>query len=382
VIATTGQAPSAAETPARVSGIPIRNVWHMLLYAWNELPVNRHSNVDVDQSPSLDALLATMLASLMKQRLRIGLGRSYIDERQLLRGIRGRIDFTESVTKLAFENGKAYCKYQSFTRNAPKNQIVRSTLTRLVQTGDFGPDKARAEELRQSLRRLVRDLDGVDVIEVTAAFIRRQNLGRNDADYRLMLAICDLVHQRQMPTEQAGSRTLLGLDRDTLTLYKIFERFVANFYRFQLRKWTVRVQHTLHWHTTKTSEFLPAMVADLLLENRDDGQSIVLDTKFTPNCLAQGRSDKLVFDSSHLYQIYAYLRSQEHLSEKLRFASGILLYPTVQWALSERIELQGHLIRLETIDLSKLWKTIEEKLVELIPGKSVSASQDLELTQP
>jgi 5-methylcytosine-specific restriction enzyme subunit McrC len=347
----------------------------MLLYAWNEVPIHRHSNVDADQSPGLDALLATILASLLKQRLRIGLGRSYIDEEQLLRGIRGRIDFSESTKKLAFENGQAYCKYESFTINAPKNQIIRSTLMRLVQTGDFGPEKARAEELRQSLRRVVRDLDGIDVVEANSAFIRRQHLGPNDADYRLMLAICDLVHQRQMPTEQAGSRRLLGLDRDTLTLYRIFERFVANFYRFQLKKWTVMPQRTLRWHTTKTSEFLPTMVADLLLESQDDGRSIILDTKFTPNCLARGRSDRFVFESSHLYQIYAYLRSQEHLSQNLRFASGILLYPTVQWELSERIEVQGHSIRLETIDLSAPWMAIEEKLLKLVSGEVAVASQ-------
>jgi 5-methylcytosine-specific restriction enzyme subunit McrC len=339
----------------------------MLLYAWNELPVQRHSNVDVDQSPSLDALLASILASLMQQRLRIGLGRGYINEEQLLRGIRGRIDFTESVKRLAFESGQAYCKYQNFTENVPKNQIIRSTLMRLIQTGDFGPDNGRTDLLKQGLRRLVRDLDGIDFIEISSAHIRRQDLGRNDADYRVMLAICDLVHQRQMPTEQVGPRRLLGLDRDALTLYRIFERFVANFYRFHLKNWTVRPQHLLYWHTTKASAFLPAMVADLLLTNQEN-HSIVLDTKFTPNCLTPGRSDKLVFDSSHLYQMYAYLRSQEHLSEQLRISSGILLYPTVQWNLSERIEVQGHLIRFETVELSTPWEVIEEKLLELIPG--------------
>ena len=361
---------NAGDAPARVSGVPIRNIWYMLLYAWNEVPVRQYLNVDVDQSPSLDALLATILALSMRQRLRIGLGRSYINEEQLLRGIRGRIDFVESVKRLAFESGQAYCRFQRFTTNAPKNQIIRTTLMRLVQTGNFGPEKSRAEELRQRLRRLIRDLDGVDVIEVSSALIRRQQLGRNDADYRLMLAICDLVLQRQMPTEEAGSNRLLGLDRDTLTLHKIFERFVANFYRFHLKEWSVSAQHPLQWHTAKTSQFLPGMVADVVLRHRAGGQTIVLDTKFTPNSLAHGRSDKLVFDSSHLYQMYAYLRSQEHLSERLGTASGILLYPTVQWHLSEQIEVQGHLIRFETIDLSEPWKAIEAKLLELIPDEN------------
>jgi 5-methylcytosine-specific restriction enzyme subunit McrC len=314
----------------------------------------------------LDALLATILASLIQQRLRIGLGRSYVNEDQLLRSIRGRIDFPESLNKMAFENGQANCRFQRFTTDAPKNQIVRSTLMRMTQAGDFGPEKARAEELRQRLRRLIRNLDGVDVIEVSSAFIRRQQLGRNDADYRLMLAICDLVFQRQMPTEEAGPKRLPGLDRDTLTLYRMFERFVANFYRSHLKDWFVTAQHPLRWHTTKASQFMPAMVADLVLQHRRDGGTIVLDTKFTPNSLTYGRSDKLVFDSSHLYQMYAYLRSQEHLSDSLRAASGILLYPAVQWHLSESAELQGHTIRFETVDLSEPWKVIETKLMALI----------------
>jgi 5-methylcytosine-specific restriction enzyme subunit McrC len=367
LVATMDSSPlNEGSQPTTAAGVPIRNMWHMLLYAWNEVPVRQDLNVDVDNSPSLDALLASILALLIQQRLRVGLGRSYISEGRLLRGIRGRVDFSESLKKMAFETGQAYCRFQTFTTNAPKNQIVRSTLMYLVQAGDFGPEKVRAEELRQTLRRLVRYLDGVDLIEVTSAFIRRQHLGRNDRNYSLMLAICDLVLQRQMPTEHVGSKPLLGLDRDSLTLYRIFERFVATFYRIHLKDWFVRAQHPLQWHTAKSSQFLPTMVTDLLLRHRGDGRSIVLDTKFTPNSLVRGRSEKLVFDSSHLYQMYAYLRSQEHVSETLRTASGILLYPTVQWHLSEQVQLQGHSIRLETLDLSESWKVIEARLLELI----------------
>jgi hypothetical protein len=70
--------------------------------------------------------------------------------------------------------------------------------------------------------------------------------------------------------------------------------------------------------------------------------------------------------------MYAYLRSQENVSETLRTASGILLYPTVQWHLSEQVEIQGHSIRLETVDLSQPWKAIEARLLELISGDHTS----------
>ncbi len=349
-----------------VADIPIANIWHMLLYAWNEVPLRHRVDVDVDRSPSLDALLASCLAGLIQQRLRIGLGRSYVNDDGVLRGIRGRIDFAESVKKMTFETGQAYCRFQTYTANAPKNQIVRSVLMNLAQTGNFGPDRAPAEKLRQQLRRIVRDLDGVDVIEATSALIRRQHLGRNDSDYRLMLAICDLVLQRQMPTEQFGARAFHGLDRDQLTLHRIYERFVANFYRSRLGNWEVGVQKRLQWRAVKSSEFMPEMVLDLFLENRDDKRAFVIDTKFTAKSLISGRSEKLVFDSSHLYQMYAYLRTQEDLSPHHRNACGIILYPAARWHPSERMEIQGHVIRIETVNLAQPWGEIEKRLEDLL----------------
>src|SRR5690606_25772020 len=46
-------------------GIPIRNLWHMLLYAWNEPPDSPYRKIVGDEpGPSLDALLAISLARL------------------------------------------------------------------------------------------------------------------------------------------------------------------------------------------------------------------------------------------------------------------------------------------------------------------------------
>src|SRR4030095_14321528 len=142
----TATEPLAEEvTTAR---IPIRNLWHMLLYAWNEVVLKNQWHSEIETSPSLDALLASILAKLVQQRLRIGLGRSYTNDARLLRGIRGRVDFTESLKKLAFENGQAHCRYQTYSHNVPKNQIIRSTLARLVQTGQFGTNRIPADALR------------------------------------------------------------------------------------------------------------------------------------------------------------------------------------------------------------------------------------------
>ena len=348
-------------------GIPIRNIWHMLLYAWNEIPLKNHrAMADAESARTLDALLASILMKLMQGRLRIGLGGDYVPEDGTLRGIRGRINFADSLKHRTFEHGEAQCEYQHYSANAPKNQIIRTTLARLNQTGQFGPDTSQANALRHRLRWLVRNLDGIDTIEITSDLIHRQQLGRNDSDYRVMLDICSLILQRQMPTESPGGHSLPAIDRDALVLHHVYERFVANFYRSHLDGWVVTPQKRLEWHEKYSNPYLPSMVPDLVLQEKSKSQLIVLDTKFTANSLTQNQWGKQIFDSSHLYQLYAYLKSQEHVSEPHRNASGILLYPAIHERFSERIELQDHVMRVECIDLTAPWQEIERQLLELV----------------
>lgn len=356
-------------------GIPIRNVWHMLLYAWNEVPLDQVrgwplQHAALERAPTLDALLALVLIRLIQQRLRIGLGHEYIEETNSLRGIRGRINFAETINQHALERGQLICQFQGYHLNSLKNQIIRSTLARLVKVGEFGPDTALVREIQQKLRLLLRDLDGIDFIELTPDLIRRQLYARSghDHDYRLMLSICDLILQRQIPGDPEGrTRALVPMiDRELLVLYKIYERFVANFYRMHLKGWEVSAQKRLEWHAAEANERLPLMIPDIVLQDRSTRRMIVLDTKFTAQSLTENQWGKAIFDSSHLYQLYAYLKSQEHISEVHRTAAGILLYPAVRNRFSERVKLQDQVIRIESVDLAAPWQEIEGQLLELV----------------
>ncbi len=350
-------------------GIPIRNLWHMLLYAWDEVPLNtlrQLTQEEVEEAPTLDALFASLLIKLMQGRLRIGLGRNYVDARQRLAGIRGRIDFGESLKYGTVERGEAVCDFQFYSANELGNQIIRSTLMRLAQTGQFKPETGSVKELRHQLRRLIRDLDGIDLIELTPDLIHRQQTRHHDRDYRLMLSICDLILQRQMPGSPEGRATVPALESEALILYRIYERFVANFYRIHLTDWEVGAQRRLDWHAKERNEHLPVMIPDLFLQEKSSGQIIVLDTKFTAKSLTENQWGKPIFDSSHLYQLYAYLKSQEHVSVSHRTATGILLYPAIRATLSEKVEFQDHTLRIETVDLTAPWQEIEKGLIELI----------------
>ena len=104
------------------SNIPIRNIWHMLVYAVNfEVKINRNRQI-FESAPSIQYLLASILARLVQQRLRVGLGRDFERDIQLLNRLRGRIDFGMSVKGLTLQKNKLTA---NFLNSTPTYQKIR-----------------------------------------------------------------------------------------------------------------------------------------------------------------------------------------------------------------------------------------------------------------
>lgn len=347
------------------TGIPIRNLWYMLLYVWSAWDKFDRWQSEVEKAPTLDALFALILSAQIQQRLRIGLGRDYRREENEVYGIRGRIDFNETLKRLSIPHGRTFSQYSVFHANVLKNQIIRSTLIRLVQKGDFGIHSFDAEWLRKKLRRLVREMEGIDYIELKPASIRREQLKQKDADYRIMLSLCYLIFLRQMPRETTGANFLPELNRDTFLLYDIYEKFVAAFYKRHLDGWNVWPQQIIQWPAETASKYLPVMKPDLTLQHQESKRLIILDTKFTKSSLVTGRFGNVTYARDHLFQIYAYLKSQEGRSMHHKEAIGVLLYPEVEKRLHEKVKIQGHEINWITIDLSQPWESIERDLLSI-----------------
>jgi hypothetical protein len=59
-----------------------------------------------------------------------------------------------------------------------------------------------------------------------------------------------------------------------------------------------------------------------------------------------------------------YIRSST--KEKSVPTQGMLLYPTVNNEINDSGKIEGNLIRVATIDLSKDWKEIESSMLDLV----------------
>ena len=165
---------------------------------------------------------------------------------------------------------------------------------------------------------------------------------------------------------------------------KLFETAVGGFYDTLLspQGWLVRTGRRIDWQideiTPGMAAILPSMQTDIVLERpavqgHKNRSRTVIDTKFT-HILIKGQHGDPSIRSGYLYQIYAYLRSQERDGAPPSLnASGLLLHPSVNGEIDEAATIQGHRIRFATVDLGANSQTIRSRLLKLANTGSLVA---------
>ena len=203
------------------------------------------------------------------------------------------------------------------------------------------------------------------------------NVGWVDAHERQMLAAASLALNLAIPTEQSGLALLPIVNRSETEGWKLYENAVAGFYDVALshRGWKLRRGSHIQWPASDPTPglhaIMPEMITDIVLERRDHitpatGQRIVIDTKFT-SIIAHGQFGRQILKSGHMYQLYAYLRSQERPGDSIsRHATGVLLYPSLGDYYCESATIQGHRVTFATVDLAGDSQTIRSQLLRIV----------------
>jgi 5-methylcytosine-specific restriction enzyme subunit McrC len=362
--------------------IPVRNAWHLLLYAWDLAQWKDKFQGDSESAPNLVSLLAQILVRCCQDLFRQQLGREFRSTTRDIAGLRGKIDISSTFKRDGFRQGRLVCRFNELNIDTPRNRIIKATLERLVRDNTLGlgtPNKQNAQDLRHNLRSAYQTMMGVSSIRLQPSDFSRLQLGRNDMRYQLPLAICRMLYFTRMPTETAGDRLITALLRDQIAFPALFEAFVRNYLRMTMREWHVRIEQ-MNWPAEVYSPWIPGMKTDVSMDIGDPlPRRIVLDTKYYRKHVDGQFEGSQKFHSANLYQMYAYLRTQEHRSPAHFSAAGVLLYPTSTGSINEAFRVQGHSIRVATLDLSKAWSDIEDDLTAIV---RVSAAEALGLNVP
>ncbi|MCR8726683.1 5-methylcytosine-specific restriction endonuclease system specificity protein McrC [Frigidibacter sp. ROC022] len=353
--------------PLALDKIPLRNVWLLFLYASGLARFRDRFEAEVETSPDFKTLVARLLCYATEKRLRRNLSFGYRRKEETLRRVRGRIDILESVSRDLFRKGQVACRFEELTIDTPRNRLVRAALSSLSGWLDDADLAHRCRTLAHALGRA-----GVAGEKPSRAEIASDQIGRHEADDRLMVSLARAVFDLVLPTESAGARSLLKAQHDETEFRKLFEKAIGNFFAAELPReegWRVFPGKQYNWPvaaaSTGIAAYLPIMITDIILENAKQGRRIIIDTKFT-EVLTKSQHGGSRFKTGHLYQLYAYLRSQERPDDPLSITSdGMLVYPSVGTDVDETALIQGHRLRFVTIDLSAPSGTVIERLQQL-----------------
>lgn len=362
--------------------VPLRNVWLLFLYASGLSQFQDKFEAEIEASPDFKSLVAHLLCYATEKRLRRNLSFGYQRRHDVLRRVRGRIDILESVSRDLFRRGEVACRFDEMTLDTPRNRLVLAALERLSGWLEDAVLAHRCRTLVQALGRA-----GVSSAMPSRTEIAADQIARHEGDDRLMISLAKAVFDLVLPTEQAGTRTLLKSQRDETEFRKLFEKAVGNFFAAELKRehgWRVFPGKKFSWPVASSSSgvssYMPTMITDIILENTQEERRIVIDTKFT-DVLTKSQYGGERFKTGHIYQLYSYLRSQESSDDPMSLCSdGILLYPSVGVEIDETALIQDHRVRFVTIDLARPSAEVVENLKAIPTLSTLASSQGVKRT--
>ncbi len=341
------------------SPIPIENIYYLLCYAWNKLDEKDIVDISSLKSTQLVDLFAKVLLSGTHHLVRRGFDRGYLEFSEDTKRPRGKIDFARTLKRNLLIENRLSCDFDELDYNVLHNRILKTTIRNVMTVENLD------RELKEGLHEINRRLWEISEVSLSAQLFRRVQLHRNNYYYGFLLSICELVFDALLASEDPGKMRFRDFARDENQMAKLFESFVRNFYVLEQDRFRVQ-SLKIAWQVEDENDaavnYLPEMKTDVCLTSGE--RRIILDCKFYRDAL-QTNWQKRTLHSSHLYQLFAYLRNKAS-EPGWSQCEGILLYPTVTTPLNLTYKIQGHPIAVKTVNLNQDWRSIHNEMLDLI----------------
>ena len=348
--------------------IPIQNLYYLLCYAWG-LPEQRDwVSVDAQSCPAVVDLLSRLLTKGADVLLKRGIAKEYRTHEEEIAGIKGKLELAQTLKENRYREGKTICTLDELTDDILLNQIVYTSMFRLLSGKELDKD------VRKDLRRTFLRFPKVGIIQLDRSVFKNVRLNRNNRFYRLILNVCELLYERLLPEQdRPGEYKFLDFTRDENKMNSIFESFLLNFYRQESTQEYPIVKRSIIRFQLKALEVddedvLPEMITDVTLDNPESGKRIILDAKYYKEMLAARFESAKKLRRDHISQITSYVSNQEDKDIPYTLSTkGIMVYPKTGIQEETFNYTHGnHQYRFCTVDLAQDWHHIHQRLKDII----------------
>ena len=337
--------------------IPIQNIYYMLSYAFRTLTKQGYREMSTEKFSNTADLMTEILIAGISQQLKRGLGRAYIEQKEDIPVIRGRLNKSESVKIQTMINRKLSCVYDDFSVDNSKNRIIKSTALLLL-----GADVAKQRKSR--LRKLLVYFDKVELINLRTVDWNI-HYDRNNQTYRMLISICYLVVKGLLQTQADGKTKIMDF-LDDQQMYHLYEKFILEYYKKEYPYITTNASK-IKWQLDDGMDYmLPNLLSDITLEY--DNKVLIIDAKYYSHIM-QNRYEKETIRSANMFQIFTYVKNKEaELKDKPHEVAGMLLYAQTDNGTQPeyRYQMSGNMISVKTLNLNCDFEDIRRQLDSII----------------
>ena len=333
----------------------VRNVFHMLAYAFSALTEQGYRSVATEDFDNAAELCAAILERGVSLQLKRGLGQKYVNRTEACSSLRGKVEVTESVKSQALLRRQMVCSFDEFSVDGAMNRIIKVTLALLVRA-----DITRAR--KKSLKKLMVFFADVGDIDLHAVDWNMR-YDRNNRTYRMLMAVCWLVVKGLLQTRSDGRTRMMDFF-DEQRMCRLYEKFILEYYRKEHPQLRASASYVGWALDDGFGDGLPVMRSDITLSASD--RVLIIDAKYYERTMQQ-HFDKRSVHSANLYQIFTYVKNKQMVLERAgegTEVAGMLLYA----ATDEEIQpdftyrMSGNRISATTLDLDQPFEAIRAQL--------------------
>ena len=322
----------------------IKNIYYMLSYAFRELSEGVYENIAKEEFDNIHNLFAAILVKGISKQLKQGLYREYISFSEDLPTLRGKINMPGTVQNYVSQKRKLFCDYDELSVNNTLNQVLKSTSLLLIKHENVDVD------YKNELKKEILYFSDVDLIDPAVINWSGIKLHRNNASYRLLLSICQLIMEGMLLTTTDGEYKLSSFVDDQ-RMCRLYEKFILEYY---VKEWpSVKASAPeIPWALDDGIDtMLPAMQSDIVLQHGD--RILVIDAKYYGKIM-QTQFDVDTVRSNNLYQIFTYVKNMASTKGTDKEVSGMLLYAKTDKGIQPDFSyrMSGNEISVQTLDLN------------------------------
>ena len=246
----------------------LQNVFYLMGI---ERPRDWWSNDEVDLLVHHDlfAGIARLLAHTIERAIGRGVQHGYVERREPLVALRGRVDLREQL-RHPYTPVPASCRYDDYTADTKLNQLIRAALSRVLRLPGIPGTVRRILHLQLSL------LEEVTPVEPDLQWADKWQPSRLDRRYLPAVRLSALLLRRLVLSEAAGSTRAYSFLVDMNQLY---ERFIEEGLRRRLQAAdsTIRVIGQEQRYLDVENRL---MIKPNIVVRRGPSAAFVLDSKY------------------------------------------------------------------------------------------------------